>query len=287
MTSTTHETSKDPDLFSAEVHHCLLTQGLRSRRLRGLMRAARRNAELERIFETKVTEFRRYLREIRTPTIWNLPLRAGEWLADNARFTPPREVMTTMAYVAFVLVGVEVVKSWRPWDYGSRMSSDSRRIVARRATFETDVDSYSAPRDSANSLSNVDNWLAKELQHAAQSSEMQQVLKDRFQAAIASVSADLQLTHKQLLREWIETDEFRELVTAALQNPIPSAISCENTTSATSSALEAATKQAVQELLATEDFKRLLGDAVRNSAVVPAKPAQAVAGPVANTRGAP
>lgn len=294
MTANTSEMLRDPDLFSAEVHHCLLTQGLRSRRLRGLMRAARRNAELERIFETKVTEFRRYLREIRLPTFWNMPIRAGEWLADNARFTPPRAVMTTLAYVAFVLVGVEMVKSWRPWDHATRTLADSRGFAAHWGTFEPDPDSYSTRKESTSSLSSVDHWLTKEFQQAAQSSEVQQVLQDRIRSAVDSASADIkrqQAAHKQSMQDWIEADEFRQLVIASIQRSVPSAVVPDNVTvnspSAAGPALDAAVKKSMQELLESEEFKRAVSDAIRSAGATPSKPEQTAAVPVAKAGGAP
>src|SRR5687768_17172151 len=92
----------DPAAFSDEVHFALLNEGIRGPRLRQLMRLARHDAELEAILETKVAEFRRYVRETRTPTWWNLPVRGLEWISDNARFTPPREVFMTLVYVVLV-----------------------------------------------------------------------------------------------------------------------------------------------------------------------------------------
>ena len=88
----------------------LLNEGLRGPRMRELLSMARVDSELGRIFEMKVAEFRRFLRESPVPTWWNLPLRAGEWLADNAQFTPPREVFMTLVYVVLVLVGIEAAK---------------------------------------------------------------------------------------------------------------------------------------------------------------------------------
>ena len=102
---------KNPEAFSAELHFALLSQGLRGPLLRRLMRVARPDPELSRIFEAKVGEFRRYVRESRQRTIWNLPLRGWEWLSDQARFTPPREVLMTLVYVVLAMMAVEFFKS--------------------------------------------------------------------------------------------------------------------------------------------------------------------------------
>ena len=122
----TENTWKNPEAFSAELHFALLSQGLRGPLLRRLMRVARPDAELSRIFEAKVSEFRRYVRESRPRTIWNLPLRGWEWLSDQARFTPPREVLMTLVYVVLAMMGVEFFKS----RVGSNADADALHAAA-------------------------------------------------------------------------------------------------------------------------------------------------------------
>src|SRR5687768_13755500 len=100
----------DPAVFSDEVHFAILHEGLRGQRLKKLMRVARKNAELEAILETKLSEFRRYLRETRQPTASNLPARIVEWLSDNVRFTPPKQAFMTLVYVVLVLVGLDLFR---------------------------------------------------------------------------------------------------------------------------------------------------------------------------------
>lgn len=116
MTTAEMSQLQDPDLYASELQHWLMIAGPRSKPVRDLMRVARRHpeAELERIFETKLAEFKRAHREDRKPTLLNLPVRIVEWLTENAKFTPPRDVLMTLVYVVLVLVLFEGVKGIVP-----------------------------------------------------------------------------------------------------------------------------------------------------------------------------
>ncbi len=77
IVDTTKNALLHPDHFAADLHTCLLCDGIRSSAVRRLRRIAWGKAELERIFETKVSEFRRFNRESRVPSVANLPARLG------------------------------------------------------------------------------------------------------------------------------------------------------------------------------------------------------------------
>ncbi len=171
---------EDPDLYAAELQHWLMTEGPRSPWVRQLMRVARRHpdAELDRIFETKLAEYKRAMREERVPTLWNLPVRALEWLTDNARFTPPREVLMTLVYVVLVLVAFEGLKSRLPrWD---RLLEPAEVPTAARL-FSRDngaLASYRVPAP-VDVRERVDEWFATELSRAAQSDSFRQAVAEQ------------------------------------------------------------------------------------------------------------
>src|SRR5688572_2180529 len=114
MTNVGTDELKDPDLFADELQYWLLATGPRSEGVRQLMRLARRHpgAELSRSFESKLAEYRRYRRESRRPTVWNLPARAFEAVWEDARFTPPVHAVTTLIYVVIVIFGLEGVRQY-------------------------------------------------------------------------------------------------------------------------------------------------------------------------------
>lgn len=251
----------DPDVFSSDVHYCLLTQGIRSRRLRELMRMARNNAELERIFEIKVAEFRRFLRETRVPTVWNLPIRGFEWLSDNARFTPPREVLTTLAYVAVMLVGVDVLKSRVPWSQWSQ-SGRTQTANLMRPSYELDADMFrSASTADTQAASKVDEWLAAELKRAAESAELSGVLAQRLSDGLDKLPLDEIVARK--VEQAINSDEVGQRA---------------NLTES-----KAAIQDAMQKWFASEEFKSIVSAAVQKSLESPKVPATSDTKPTATT----
>jgi hypothetical protein len=135
-----------PNLFASEVHYCLLNGGVRSRGMRRLWRLAKGNPELEQILEIKVAEFRRVTREERVPTMWNLPVRASEWISDRVKFTPPREVATTLAYVVFAVVTVDAVKSRVPWNLLAYQLFGSNSTAAADSSSEYDLFALPEPK---------------------------------------------------------------------------------------------------------------------------------------------
>lgn len=159
----------DPDEFASELHHWLLLEGYRSPKVRRLWRIARREAgaELERIFETMVSEAKRAKREERAPTLWNLPARTSEWLVEHAQFTPPREVFVTLMYVGIAAFAIE---------FGKDLIFDSsadRGLSPESILNISGLDSGNAGRlasTSADSLkvpaNRVDQWFTQEVANA-------------------------------------------------------------------------------------------------------------------------
>lgn len=168
---------EDPDLYAAELQHWLMTEGPRSPAVRQMMRLARRHpdAELDRIFETKLAEYKRALREERVPTFWNLPVRGWEWLTDNARFTPPREVLMTLVYVVLVLVAFEGLKNRLP--IGEWLRERGEVPTPFRAISRSQ-ESFAPHRNPAPAdvHERVDDWFAAELTRAASSDIFRQAL---------------------------------------------------------------------------------------------------------------
>jgi hypothetical protein len=206
---------RDPDLFAADVHFCLLNDGLRSSQLRRLVRLARNNAELERIFETKVAEFRRYLRESRVPSLWNLPIRIFEWLGDHAQFTAPREALTTLVYVVLALVVFDVMKSKLPWDSLLGQPPVQNLPFAKVPLYQTEVEMTSLrSKANAETSSKIDDWLVKELQQAARSAGLEQLLTHQIQQGLARAEQDNPLAAR--MNVLLESDEFRKALRAQL-----------------------------------------------------------------------
>lgn len=226
MNSTESTELRDPDTFSADLHYCLLSQGLRSKRLRALLRLARGNGELERIFETKVNEFRRYLRETRVPTAWNLPIRTIERFTDNARFTPPREVLTTVAYVIFAVVGIDAAKSWLPWDRNVTHPESPTHMVVKKARFDVDSDElWNSTPVPGDTTAKVDDWLEKELRRATESPEWQRLLAERLKSTTASISFDsekMETALKGAVQQWFSSDEFKQMAADAVRKAVGS-----------------------------------------------------------------
>lgn len=129
---------QDPDQFSARLHHLLLTEGARSAGVRSLMRLARQTpgGELDLLFEAKLREWRRFERESRKPTLWNLPIRLAESLWDHIQFTPPRDVVMTLVYVVLVLAGMEGAKlAFRGQPSSSEREAGLDRDLARSSRY--------------------------------------------------------------------------------------------------------------------------------------------------------
>jgi hypothetical protein len=186
---------KNPDVFSGELHHALLTEGLRGPLLRRLMRASRNDAELSRIFETKTGEFRRYLRASRKPTIWNLPTRAAERLADTARVTPPREVFMTLVYVVLALMAVEVFKR-----QVSPASANSDLGSLPPLGFELGPTTYRPPGGyelTPDDSRRIEDWMIAELKRASTSGAWREAFTEQLAQCLEEI--DLQpLLRKQL-----------------------------------------------------------------------------------------
>ena len=209
---------EDPDLYAAELQHWLMTEGPRSQGVRQLMRLARRHpdAELERIFETKLAEYKRAHREDRVPTLWNLPLRGLEWLTDSARFTPPRDVLMTLVYVVIVLVIFEVVKGRTVLENvfgGAEIPSAYRG--SRRPADEWDEETLRAPSATAEQTSRVDQWFVRELSQAAESSEF----GERLARLMAKTIGD-----SQGARDRLESRLESQEIEAELQKAVRSAL---------------------------------------------------------------
>ncbi|MFO0979774.1 MAG: hypothetical protein U0996_25470 [Planctomycetaceae bacterium] len=147
----------DVALFASEIHYCLLNGGVRSRSMKRLGRLARKNPDLAQVLDIKVAEFQRVLREERIPTLWNLPARITEWMSDRAKFTAPREIVTTLAYVVFAVVAVDTVKTRVPWKALANRVLNGDHYVAANSNEEFDLFSipearprirFSEPADS-------------------------------------------------------------------------------------------------------------------------------------------
>lgn len=185
---------EDPDLFAAEMQHLLLTEGPKSKNVRQLMRLARRHpdAELDRIFETKLAEYRRASREDRVPSLINLPLRCWEWLFENARLTPPRDVLMTLVYVVVVLVLFEGLKEHVPLRQFFSQLLELRHGTA--APRETEYDPFRQPAPVQDVAANVDGWFTDELQRAAESPRFRDLLTRQIAETIAKQEGQAALT---------------------------------------------------------------------------------------------
>jgi len=196
MTEIEHKQLSEPHVFSGEVHFALLNEGLRGPRMRELLGLARRDSELGRIFEMKVAEFRRYLRESRVPTWWNLPQRAWEWLSDNAQFTPPREVFMTLVYVVLVLVGIEAGKRWL-LDHSAEGAAANVEAFAEFSGGSQLVEAKQNTERDVGSL--VETWMLAELKLAAESPAGRQALAQQLAATMDRAGLE------DLLRRKIES----------------------------------------------------------------------------------
>lgn len=192
-----------PETFSAEVHFALLSQGLRGPLLRRLMRLARADAELSRIFEAKVSEYRRYVRQTRTPTLWNLPMRAWEWLSDQARFTPPREVLMTLVYVVLAMMGMEFVKT-----HFLAPTVDDRLHARALSLSLGELPAYRGPVKPE--PLRLDQQMIDELQRAANSEVWRKALAAQLAESLTSVDVEPLLRRK--LEAILASPEFADRI---------------------------------------------------------------------------
>ena len=163
----------DPDYFAAELHTCLLMDGIRSPSIRRLRRVAWGKPELERIFEIKVSEFQRYEREARQPTLSNLPIRAFEWVWENAKFTPARDVGWTILAIILTISTVEL----------SKFLLDKYKPI-ELDKYQTKETALLSDEKGEELVRQVDRWLAGKLANVLSSdqieSSLQKVLHDRI-----------------------------------------------------------------------------------------------------------
>jgi hypothetical protein len=171
----------DPDGYAAQLQDALQLHGPLSAEVRRLWRRARRecNVELERMFETKLAEFRRRRRQSRQPQWTNLPERAFEWVWDGVRYTPPREVLMTLVYVAFALIGVETLKQ----HVLPRFQPEVRH-TAPFDDFPLPGTGIRAPAPAGNVSPRIEAWLVAELRQAAKSVELEEALAERMDVAL-------------------------------------------------------------------------------------------------------
>lgn len=194
MPVTAADPPSTPDEYAAQLQDCLHGHGPRSRQVRRLLRLARkeRDAEKERIFETKLAEYRRYQRESRQPTLWNLPARGWEWFWDGAQYTPPREVVMTLVYVALALVGVESVNRYVLPRFEAETPVPGPAFMTGKGWDRPDWDELApAPgrRVSNEALDRVETWLVGEFQEAATSAQLQAALSAQIDAAMHELLA--------------------------------------------------------------------------------------------------
>jgi len=187
---------KNPDTFSDELHFALLREGLRGPLLRRLMRLARGDVELHRIYETKVAEFRRFLRVSRKPTLWNLPTRAVEWLTEGVRVTPPREVFMTLVYVVLAVLAVELAKQ-----HASPLLHQDSMLRSSALPLGLGLDRPEINSPVADSLARIDGWMLAELTRVSQTDAWRTALAERL-----AVSLD-QLSDEELLRSQLPADK--------------------------------------------------------------------------------
>jgi hypothetical protein len=235
MPVTTDRQSTNPDEYAADLQDCLHCHGPRSRQVRRLLRLARkeRDAEKERIFETKLAEYRRYQRESRQPTLWNLPARGWEWFWDGAQYTPPREVVMTLVYVALALVGVESVKRYVLPRFEAETPVPGPAFMTSKSWDQRDWDELEPTpgrRVSNEALDRVETWLVGEFQEAAASAQLQ-----------AALSAQIDSAMHELLASPEFRERLRKQVGAAIvgdpefSSPLPSAQAMPDSTKTHSS----------------------------------------------------
>ncbi|HEY4261605.1 MAG TPA: hypothetical protein VGM98_15655 [Schlesneria sp.] len=268
MTTNDRDLALNPDLFASEVHFCLLNDGVRSRSLRRLWRIAKGDSELERILEIKVAEFRRAMREGRTPTLWNMPTRTFEWLTENARFTPPREVLTTLAYVAVMLVGMDALKSEVPWSRVWSGSGHTNSSTLMRPSYESDADLFRSPSVATmDASSKVDEWLVAELKRAADSSDWSQAMARRLAESLDKLPLNELLIRKvtqateeatlQQMNSAVARDFVTDLDTGALAKQVAESLRTALSARQTNDLAIAILKSRITSL----DWKLLLNEA--------------------------
>lgn len=160
------------------------------------------------------------LREERSPTLWNLPLRAFERLTESAQFTPPRDLLTTLAYVAFTVVGVDAAKSHLPWNGLSAERRSASSANSLKSTFDPTADftslrSTSTP--SAESISKIDDWLTRELKRAAESVDLQDSLGKRFLNGLDSQEFRQRIESR--IAESLKSEEIVDLIRQHISPP--------------------------------------------------------------------
>jgi hypothetical protein len=206
-----------PDVFSAELHFALLTEGVRGPMMRQLMRLARRDPELGHIFETKVAEYRRFLRADRKPSWRNLPARTWEKLFDNARFTPPKEVLMTLFYVGVVMAGIELFKRTL-----NKPTWPDDLVMSRAAAFElqTRIAPTTRTAQSSGQASRMDAWMIDELQRVSQSPAWREAFARQLAETIEHIDLEPALTKK--MEAIIQSPAFSERVAKLLETPASS-----------------------------------------------------------------
>ncbi len=208
MNITDQDLTENPDLFASEVHFCLLNGGVRSRSMRRLWKLAKGHSELERILEIKLAEFQRAAREARTPTLWNLPMRMAEWTSERVRFTPPREFMTTLAYVVFAVVAVDAIKSRVPWKLIASQLLDGG--FESRTSSTSDYDLFAMPEtrprfwfsDPNEELSSLKAATAPQVENGNSSGE----------AAIASIDREIDQLIQERITIILGSAEMKEAI---------------------------------------------------------------------------
>ncbi len=206
---------KNPDIFSTELHFALLSEGLRGPLHRKLMRISRSDAELGRIYETKLGEFRRYLRISRRPTLWNLPTRVMELLSDTVKVTPPREVFMTLVYVVAAVMVLELAKrQWFSSEPTSELSSGPLHL---------DI-AYRDPNDPApltrTHFPQLDDWMIAELERVCRS--------DAWRAALARhMSESLRQVDVTTVKKNLPSSPQQIALTPATKNSTPAAHNAE------------------------------------------------------------
>jgi hypothetical protein len=183
---------KSPDVFSGELHFALLSEGLRGPMHRRLMRVSRGDAELGRIYETKVGEFRRFLRSSRRPSLWNLPTRTVEWIADNVKVTRPREVFMTLVYVVLAVMVVETAK---------RQLSTAAPAADFTLSSPLGLDvRYGYPRITSggshqSQSTHLDDWMLAELERASRSEAWRAALAKQLALSLEDLDVADALQH--------------------------------------------------------------------------------------------
>ncbi len=137
------ELSYDPNLFASEVHFCLFNGGVRSRECGDCGDWPKGIRNSSRFWKSRSLNSAELPVKTEMPTVWNLPGACRKWISDRVKFTPPREVATTLAYVVFAVVAVDAVKSRLPWKVmASSLFSGSSMATSDRSS---DYDLFALP----------------------------------------------------------------------------------------------------------------------------------------------